>query len=84
VVTRYRRICLGRKKINFNMVFAGQAVGIKEVHDDIWLVSFMNYDLEYFDLETRVFKPLENPFGPKSVTYVLGTLCNPCLRAGRT
>src|SRR6202521_6384354 len=26
-------------------VFAGQAVGIKEVHDDIWLVSFMNYDL---------------------------------------
>jgi hypothetical protein len=29
--------CLGRKKINFSTVFAGQAVGIKEVHDDIWL-----------------------------------------------
>jgi hypothetical protein len=29
------------KKINFSQVFAGQAVGIKEVHDDIWLVSFM-------------------------------------------
>ena len=26
-------------KINFSTVFAGQAVGIKEVHDDIWLVS---------------------------------------------
>jgi len=26
-------------------VFAGQAVGIKEVHDDIRLVSFMDYDL---------------------------------------
>jgi hypothetical protein len=25
------------KKINFSQVFAGQAVGIKEVHDDIWL-----------------------------------------------
>ena len=46
-------------------VFAGQAVGIKEVHDDIWLVSFMDYDLGYFDLETRVLEPLENPFGPK-------------------
>jgi len=25
-------------------VFAAQAFGIKEVHDDIWLVSFMDYD----------------------------------------
>jgi hypothetical protein len=35
------------------------------VHDDIWLVSFMDYGLGYFDLETRVLEPLENPFGPK-------------------
>jgi len=46
-------------------VFAGQAVGIKEVHDDIWFLSFMDYDLGYFDLETRVLEPPENPFGPK-------------------
>jgi serine/threonine protein kinase len=65
VVTHCGRICLGKKKINFSQVFAGQAVGIKEVHDDIWLVSFMEYDLGYFDLETRVLEPLENPFGPK-------------------
>ena len=65
VVTNCGRICLGHKKINFSTVFAGQAVGIKEVHDDIWLVSFMDYDLGYFDLETRVLEPLENPFGPK-------------------
>jgi putative transposase len=65
VVTRCGRICLGNKKINFSQAFAGQAVGIKEVHDDIWLVSFMDYDLGYFDLETRVLEPLENPFGPK-------------------
>jgi putative transposase len=65
VVTRCGRICLGRKKINFSQVFAGHAVGIKEVHDDIWLVSFMDYDLGYFDLETRVLEPLKNPFGPK-------------------
>jgi len=65
VVTRCGRICLGRKKINFSQVFAGQAVGIKEVHDDIWLLSFMDYDLGYFDLESRVLEPLQNPFGPK-------------------
>jgi len=65
VVTRCGRICLGKTKINFSQVFAGQAVGIREVHDDIWLVSFMDYDVGYFDLETRVLEPLENPFGPK-------------------
>ena len=64
VVTHCGRICLGNKKINFSQVFAGQAVGIKEVQDGIWLVSFMDYDLGYFDLETRVLEPLENPFGP--------------------
>jgi hypothetical protein len=46
-------------------VAGGTPGGIKEVHDDIWLVSFMDYDLGYFDLETRVLEPLENPFGPK-------------------
>lgn len=65
VVTQCGRICLGSNKINLSQVFAGQAVGIKEVHEDIWLVSFMDYDLGYFDLETRVLEPLENPFGPK-------------------
>ena len=38
----------------------------------------MDYDLGYFDLDTRVLEPLDNPFGPKvlpmqpvrSVTYV--------------
>ena len=64
VVTRCGRI-LGKEKINFSKVFAGQAIGIREVHDDIWLVSFMDYDLGYFDLETRMLEPLENPFGPK-------------------
>jgi putative transposase len=65
VVTNGGRICLGHKKINFSTLFAGQAVGIKEVQDDIWLVSFMDYDLGYFDLDTRVLEPLDNPFGPK-------------------
>jgi len=27
--------------------------------------SFMYYYLGYFDLDTRVLEPLENPFGPR-------------------
>ena len=31
----------------------------------IWLVTFMHYDLGYFDDETCRLEPIENPFGPK-------------------
>ncbi len=33
-----------------------------------WLVSFMDYDLGYFDLDSCKVEPLENPFGPKVLT----------------
>jgi putative transposase len=65
IVTYCGRICMGKKKINVSTVFSGQALGIKEVHDDVWLVSFMDYDLGYFDLETCKLAPLDNPFGPR-------------------
>ena len=64
LVTACGRICLHRKKINLSTVFAGQAVGIKEVDDGVWLVSFMHDDLGYIDLEQRTLQPLDNPFGP--------------------
>jgi hypothetical protein len=65
LVTACGRICLHRKKINISTVLAGQRVGIKEVDDGIWLVSFNNYDLGYFDLEQKTLQPLDNPFGPR-------------------
>ena len=65
VVTNCGRLCLYRKKINLSTCLAGQAVGIKEVDDGIWLVSFMDYDLGYIDLEEKTLQPLNNPFGPK-------------------
>ena len=40
-------------------------LGIKEVDDGIWLVSFMHYDLGYFDLEQKTLRPLDNPFGTR-------------------
>jgi hypothetical protein len=36
-----------------------------EVGDGIWLVSFMHYDLGYFDLEQKTLQPLDNPFGTR-------------------
>ncbi len=64
-VTTCGRICYNRKKITLSQVFAGQTVGIKQTDDHIWLVSFMDYDLGYFDDETCRLEPLQNPFGSK-------------------
>ena len=38
----------------------GQKVGIKQVSDKIWLVTFMQYDLGYFDHQTCRLEPIEN------------------------
>ena len=65
VVTACGRICMHRKRINVSNVLAGQRLGIKEVDDDIWIVSFMHYDLGYIDLEQKTLQPLDNPFGPR-------------------
>lgn len=63
-VTRCGRICFKGRKINLSHVFAGQQVGVKQVDDRLWLVSFMHYDLGYFDDETCRLEPINNPFGP--------------------
>ncbi len=44
---------------------AGQNVGIKQVADKIGRVSFMEYDLGFFDDETCRLGSAENPFGAK-------------------
>jgi len=66
-VTNCGRICIHRKKVNLSYVFAGQNVGVKEISDGIWLVTFMDYDLGYFDEETSKLEPLEYPFAPEIV-----------------
>ena len=65
MVTHCGRICWHARKINFSHVFAGQRVGITQVGERIWLVTFMHYDLGYFDDETCRLEPIQNPFGPK-------------------
>jgi hypothetical protein len=68
LVTACGRICMHRKRINISGVLAGQRVGIKEVDEGIWIVSFMQYDLGYIDLEQKTLQPLDNPFGPRLLT----------------
>jgi transposase InsO family protein len=67
LVTTCGRICLHRKKINVSHVLSGQTLGLKEVDENTWLVSFMDYDLGYVDLDEKALQPLENPFGPHKV-----------------
>jgi putative transposase len=64
-VTNCGRICFGGRKINLSHAFAGQNVGVTQVGERVWLVSFMQYDLGYFDDETVRVEPIDNPFGPK-------------------
>ena len=61
-VTTCGRICIGNRKISLSCVFAGQSLGIREVADNIWLVSFMGYDLGFFDEDVGRVEPAENPF----------------------
>ena len=65
LVTACGRICMHRKKINISTALAGQRLGIKEVEDGIWLVSFMLYDLGYIDLEQKTLQTIDNPFGSR-------------------
>jgi putative transposase len=40
-VTNCGRICIEGQKIHLSTVFAGNDVGLQQVEDDVWLVSFM-------------------------------------------
>ena len=72
LVTQCGRICLHRKKINISSVMAGQRLGIKEVDDAIWLVSFML--LKISDISTW------NREHCKPSTVRSARDCHPCLR----
>ncbi len=64
-VTRCGRICEGGLKVSVSSSFAGQDVGIKEVEDGIWVVTFLDYDLGYFDENNSRIEPVDDPFDKK-------------------
>lgn len=56
---------IGKREINLSRVFAGQLVGIREVDHKIWLVTFMDFDLGFFDQDEDRIEPAVNPFVAK-------------------
>jgi putative transposase len=64
-VTHCGRLCFGGRKINLSAVFAGQNVGVREVTEHVWLISYMHYDLGFFDDQCCRVECAPNPFGAK-------------------
>ena len=62
VVTRNGSICLDGRPVRISTVLEGQRLGLREVDVDVWLLSFMHYDLGYVDLEARSLQTIDNPF----------------------
>lgn len=62
-VSQCGRICDRGLKVSLSKAFAGVEVGIKEMEDGIWVVSFLDYDLGYFDDNGKRVEPIEDPFG---------------------
>jgi putative transposase len=64
-VTKCGRICEKGLKVSLSTAFAGQEVGIKEVEDGIWVVTFLGFDLGYFDRNNSRVEPVDDPFNKK-------------------
>jgi putative transposase len=48
----------------------GQLVGLRELEDHVWLVSFLDYDLGFFDTEKGRVEPAPNPFVPAQMLSI--------------
>ncbi|MBP7589275.1 MAG: transposase [Thermoanaerobaculia bacterium] len=62
---RRRGARLHGRAVTISSVFAGQRLGLREVDADVWLVSFMHYDLGYIDLEACTLQTIDTPFGSR-------------------
>ena len=47
------------RKIHLSQVFAGQILGLREIDDQIWLVSFLNHDIGFFDNDNNRVEPAQ-------------------------
>lgn len=60
-------------------MLAGQRLGFKEVDDGIWLVSFLDYGLGFFDQEEDRVEPIHPG---DSINHLSGMKCKPCAKNG--
>lgn len=68
------RICTKALKISLSRSFAGLQFGVKEMEEGIWVVSFMDNGLGYFDERGSRVEPLDDPFRLEK--------CKRCVRYG--
>ncbi len=64
------RICFKKMKVHISKAFANQPVGLKEVDSGIWQVQFINYNLGFFDEDSKSFAPNEDPFRLRLETLI--------------
>ena len=65
VASQSGAIALHGRAVFISSVFGGQRLGLREVDTDVWLVSFMHYDLGYIDLEACTLQTIDTPFGSR-------------------
>lgn len=65
LVSNCGRMCIRRMKIHLSQAFSNQPIGLKYVDTGVWQVDFMSYTLGYFDEESKLFAPNDDPFGLK-------------------
>jgi transposase InsO family protein len=62
----------------------GELVGLRELEDDVWLVSFLSFDIGEFDLKTKRFNSYPPPIHATSRSEGLDSACmNSCPEAGQ-
>lgn len=70
-VTNCGQIYIGNnKKVHISEVFRYQTLGLKEVEEDLFEVSFMDKCIGYFDKSTYRLAKVENPFLTKDVLKI--------------
>jgi hypothetical protein len=62
---RLRTHLHAQQRINISTVLAGQKLGIKEVDDGIWLISFMPLRSRLHRPGAKTLQAIDNPFGTR-------------------
>lgn len=57
-----------RNCFRLTSALGGEVVGVREVDDDRWVVSFMSYDLGHYDCRTKRFEPNALPSSEQEKT----------------
>lgn len=64
-VTKCGAVCLESTRIYMSNALAGQPVGVTQIDDYTWSITFMDYDLGYLDTQSKRFEHGANPFCQK-------------------